>query len=134
MRFGKNCQVSNLGRFKNSNGIILTKLKHCLSGYQVACVDGVTYRLHRLVAMSFLENPENKEQVNHIDGNKTNNAVSNLEWVTNKENQIHKHKLGLGNNFTRKVGQYNIETQELIKEHNSIVLASREVNISKSCI
>jgi glycyl-tRNA synthetase alpha subunit len=130
----KECQVSNLGRFKNSNGIILTKLKPCLSGYQVAYVDGVTYRLHRLVAMTFLENPENKEQVNHIDGNKTNNNVSNLEWVTNKENQIHKFKTGLGNNYTRKIGQYNNESCELIKEYKSIVLASKEVNISKSSI
>jgi hypothetical protein len=130
----KDCQVSNLGRFKNSNGIILTKLKPCLSGYHVACIDSVTYRLHRLVAMTFLENPDNKEQVNHIDGNKTNNAVSNLEWVTNKENQLHKIKTGLGNCFTRKVGQYNIETCEIIKEYNSIVLASKEVNINKSCI
>lgn len=130
----KDYYVSNLGRFKNSNGIIITKFKPCLSGYLVACVDRVTYRLHRLVAMTFLENPENKEQVNHIDGNKTNNAVSNLEWVTNRENQIHKHQTGLGNNYTRKVGQYDIQTGELLKEHKSIVLASKEVNISKSCI
>jgi len=130
----KDYYVSSLGRFKNSNGIIITKFKPSLSGYLVACVDGVTYRLHRLVAMTFLENPENKDQVNHIDGNKTNNAINNLEWVTNQENQIHKHQTGLGNNFTRKVGQYNIQSGELIKKYNSIVLASKEVNVSKSCI
>jgi len=130
----KDYYVSSLGRFKNSNGIIITKFKPSLSGYLVACVDGVTYRLHRLVAMTFLENPENKDQKNHIDGNKTNNAINNLEWVTNQENQIHKHQTGLGNNFTRKVGQYNIQSGELIKKYNSIVLASKEVNVSKSCI
>lgn len=54
------------------------------------------YYIHQIVAKSFIPNPESKPQINHKDGNKINNHVLNLEWVTCQENIIHAHKLGIG--------------------------------------
>jgi len=54
-----------------------------------------TSKIHRLVALHFIENPDNKPQVNHIDGNKLNNHLDNLEWVTPQENSAHASKLKL---------------------------------------
>lgn len=56
-----------------------------------------TATVHRLLALAFIENddPKNKLEVNHIDGNKVNNKLSNLEWVTSSENQIHAFETGL---------------------------------------
>ena len=125
--------ISNLGRFKNSSGIIMDNYKVNDNGYIRVYIYNKTYAIHRLVALAFIENTENKEQVNHIDGNKLNNSVENLEWVSNRENQIHKFKIGLGNKFTRKITQYDLEMNQ-IKEFNSIVEASKELNIGKSNI
>jgi len=52
-----------------------------------------------MIAIAFIPNPENKPDINHIDGNKVNNAISNLEWITESENQLLAIKLGLRKNF-----------------------------------
>lgn len=77
---------------------ILKPYKNCW-GYMLVDMrkDGKRYLkcVHRLVAEAFIPNPQNKPQVNHIDGNKKNNCVENLEWCTCSENQYHAFKTSL---------------------------------------
>lgn len=83
-------------------------------GYLLFTIKGKNYRAHRVIAMHFIPNPENKPQVNHIDGNKKNNDVSNLEWVTESENTKHAHDLKLKTAKSKKIFVYKKETKELI--------------------
>jgi len=65
-------------------------------------------KIHRLVALAFVPNPERKPQVNHIDGNKRNNKASNLEWVTNEENRTHAITNKLKDEIGYGVAQYDL--------------------------
>ena len=98
-------EVSNLGRVSNYRKVLKTYTLN--SGYLAMKLvkDGgrKSVLLHRLVAEHFIPNPENKLEVNHINGDKTDNRVENLEWVTSSENK--KHALNTG------LKEYNIPTK-----------------------
>lgn len=91
--------ITEDGRVYNDKTGRYLKPQHNKKGYLVVRVTvnkiKHTIRIHREVAKAFIENPLNKPQVNHIDGNKENNKVENLEWVTGQENVNHAMKNGL---------------------------------------
>lgn len=130
-------QVSNLGRVRSLDRIIKrNKQGACLhkgvvmkpsinhKGYEIIDLRDHGKRkggfVHRLVAKAFIENPLNRPQVNHIDGNKRNNNVKNLEWVNNSENQIHAYKLGL-NKHSDKAGRPKKKVAMIDPDSNKVL-------------
>lgn len=88
--------VSNYGRVYNSSGNIMCHQSINRNGYMRVHIHGRDVMVHRLVLQSFMPNPKcNELQVNHKDGNKSNNHLSNLEWCTREENMQHAVQHGL---------------------------------------
>ena len=93
-------EISSFGNVYSNKRDIVMKPYHDGWGYQCVTLSSRSEKskqkkVHRLVAEAFIPNPYNKPEINHIDGNKDNNNVENLEWVTRSENEIHAFKHGL---------------------------------------
>ena len=152
-------EVSNLGNVRSIDRIVPTlnskyyKFKSILlkpsksgSGYLAISLvknsKAHTITIHILVAKAFIINSENKPTVNHIDGNKYNNNVLNLEWATKSEQSIHALKNGLSKIPMPWVGKYGLNhpmskqiiqldlKNNLIAEYESIIDAKRKTNIT----
>ena len=150
-------QISNLGRVKS----ILYSKERILKKYDkdwysrltlVLNKNKITKKIHRLVALAFIPNPENKPHINHINWIKGDNRVENLEWCTRSENELHKYKVlwydnwmqktwwpskwkfWKDNHLGKKINQYTKEW-EFIKTWWSIIDIERQMNIlSRSII
>ena len=111
-------QVSNFGRVKRDNKLL--HLNTNTYGYKhiTLCKDGKrkTVVIHTLVANAFIDNPYKKPQINHKDGNKENNTVENLEWVTQIENN--RHAINTRLKKTRSLLMFDKENK-LIKKFNN---------------
>jgi hypothetical protein len=108
-------------------------------GYQIVDLykngKGERKKVHRLVAQAFIPNPQKKKTVNHKDGNPENNCVGNLEWATQKENNL--HCINILKNRFKPVASYN-KSGNLVKQYESVTEAANDVgaqktNIVKAC-
>lgn len=134
-------RVDSLGKSYAMRGQIRKPSLNACGYYAIPLTwdgQGKSYLIHRLVAECFLSNFSNKLEVNHIDGNKLNNHVSNLEMVTKLENMRHSYKHGLHNGYGENSNTAKLSSQEvreiIDKKGSDSRMVATEYNVSRSTI
>lgn len=113
INYGYKYEISTYGNIKNKFTGYIYSVRKLNTGYYGTTLKissrckRVVFRVHRAVAETFIPNPDNKPEVNHIDGNKQNNTIDNLEWVTKSENMQHAVKNNLID-FAKISGENNV--------------------------
>lgn len=132
LKFNKNYEVSNFGNVRNKKKQILSP--GCTSkGYLVVCISGKSYNIHRLVAITFKPTPNFKNLVvNHIDCNKLNNNINNLEWCTQKYNIFHSIKNNNHYNFSDYDREKSKNNRLNARRKKVICIETKEIFISIS--
>lgn len=131
-------EVSNQGRVRHGKRILGGSLHN--DGYIFITIKGKQIPLNRIVAESFIENPKNKPEVNHKDGNKQNNFSDNLEWCTSSENQEHAIRTNLQpKGLSTYKGKFTEEQRQEIKDlWDEGKMSKREIaklyKVSHTCI
>lgn len=132
----ENYKISTTGKIKNINTGRILKFS-LRKGYLSCNLSSnnikKTYNIHQLVAKIFIKNPKRKRLVNHIDGNKLNNNIDNLEWVSPSENCLHAHKNNLVKSYKRKVNQCD-KFGNIIMTYDSIKNAEKHTGVNSKHI
>lgn len=138
--YGEQYQVSNTGLVRNKLTMKVLKPQKDQKGYLRVSLSKnniqTTIKIHRAVAIAFLDNPYKLPQVNHKDGNKESNCVENLEWISNYDNMQHAIKNGLTNHVDyagrKKRSIIGISNIGEIVKFSSLAEAERSCHISRS--